>query len=425
MIDKDCKSGYDGTIVNELGGTTLNFDVIIVGGGASGLVAAITSAKRGKSVLVLEHKDKIAKKILATGNGKCNFTNTYYDDEVYRSDNPSFVLPIMNQFSVEDTLRFFEELGIYPLDRDGYMYPNSGQAASILDVLVMEVNRLGVTMLCDTHVEMITKKRQFAVKTSNQTYYAPSVILCTGGKASEALGSDGSGYGLAKAFGHSIVPVVQALTALRSNKKVFKPMAGVRTNVFVTLYVNQNKEVTQAGELQLTDYGVSGIPIFQISRYATRALYEKKSVSLRIDFLPQFTFSEAITHFMNRKNANPAKTMEEFMIGLLNSKLSNALLKEAGFALEQTVSTLSVKEMKMLVSFIKGFEVPILEGNPFANSQVCAGGVNTEEISSQTMESKLVSGLFFAGEVVDVDGTCGGYNLQWAWSSGFVAGSHC
>lgn len=404
----------------------MNFDVVIVGGGASGLVAAITAARRNKSVLLLEHKDKLAKKILATGNGKCNFSNTYYDESVYRSDNPSFVLPVINQFTVEKTITFFEELGIYPMDKGGYLYPNSGQAASILEVLQLEVNRLGVHIVYEEHViQVVKKKKAFEIITDKNKYYGKTTILSTGGKASDKLGSDGSGYALAKSLGHTIVPVVQALTALKSNLKVFKAISGVRTNVELELFTDGTSVASEVGELQLTDYGVSGIPVFQISRYATKALYEKKKVELMIDFLPQFSFQEAMSFFEQRAKRNGEKTLEEFMVGILNSKLNSAFLKEAQFSSTMPVKQLKKQELRALISVMKQFLVPITEGNPFANSQVCAGGVNTREIHPETMESKLVPGLFFTGELVDVDGTCGGYNLQWAWSSGYVAGSYC
>lgn len=404
----------------------MNYDVIIVGGGASGLVAAITSARRGQTVLVIEHKEKVAKKILATGNGKCNYTNTYYDDQVYRSDCPSFVYPALEQFGVSDTIAFFQELGIYPKDRNGYLYPNSGQASSLLEVLRMEVDRLGITVLCEEHVDDIKKKKTFFdVNTNKQSYRGKSVILCTGGKASENLGSDGSGYTLAKSLGHTIVPVVPALTALRSDKKYFKMVSGVRTDVCMTLRVDRKKVTSESGELQLTDYGVSGIPTFQISRYATRALYEKKMVDVVIDFLPNISFNEAVELLQTRIRFNKKKTIEECLIGLLNNKLNSLVIKESGLSMEKEVGSLTKQEITKLVNSIKNFTVPITNSNAFSQSQVCAGGVDTRQINPNTMESTIVEGLYFAGEVIDVDGTCGGYNLQWAWSSGYVAGTHC
>ncbi|MDO5291834.1 MAG: NAD(P)/FAD-dependent oxidoreductase [bacterium] len=403
----------------------MNYDIIVVGGGASGLVAAITAAKRRQKVLILEHKDKIAKKILATGNGKCNYTNTYYDDTVFRGDSPAFVLPVLEQFTVNDTIRFFEELGVYPKDRNGYLYPNSGQAQTILDVLRMEIERLNVEVICEEHVASIKKQKQGFVVTSNKkSYQASSVILATGGKASENLGSDGSGYELSKAFGHHITPIVPALTALRSNMKCFKMVAGVRTDVTLTLLVDGKKAAVESGELQLTDYGISGIPVFQISRYATRGLHDKKKVEVEIDYLPGLSYKEVTSFLYERKSLRGKKRLEEFLIGLLNSKLCAMLIKEAGLDPKKQVADVTNKELNALASKIKKFVVTIDSANSFDKAQVCAGGVDTKEIEPKTMESKLVKGLYFAGELVDIDGTCGGYNLQWAWSSGYVAGMH-
>ncbi len=403
----------------------MNYDIIVVGGGASGLVAAITAARNKSKVLVLEHKDKIAKKILATGNGKCNFTNTYYDDTVFRSDSPSFVLPVLEQFSVNDTIHFFEELGVYPKDRNGYLYPNSGQAQTILDVLRMEIERLRVPVLVEEHVSSIKKQKSgFVVTTGKNKFTSEKVILCTGGKAGEALGSDGSGYELSKSLGHHMTPITPALTALRSKMKCFKMVAGVRTDVMLTLLVDKKKAATEEGELQLTDYGISGIPVFQISRYATRALAEKKTVEVVIDFLPKASYHEAVALLEERKRLRGQKLVEEFLIGLLNSKVCAMLIKEAGLDGKKQCATLSNKDLNRLASYLKKFVVTIDSSNSFDKAQVCAGGVVTKEINAKTMESKLVKDLYFAGELVDVDGTCGGYNLQWAWSSGYVAGLH-
>lgn len=403
----------------------MNYDIIVVGGGASGLVAAISAARKKNKVLILEHKDKIAKKILATGNGKCNYTNTYYDDTVYRSDSPSFVLPVLEQFNVEQTIAFFEELGIYPKDRNGYLYPNSGQAQSILEVLRMEVERLKVEVVCEQHVAKVKKQKGgFVVETKETSYFGKRVILCTGGKANEKLGSDGSGYDLAKSFGHHMTPIVPALTALRSNMKCFKQVSGVRTDVALTLLVDGKKCATEAGELQLADYGISGIPVFQISRYATRALYEKQKVEVVVDFLPNLSFSETNELLMNRKQLRGKKTVEKFLLGVLNSKLCAMLVGMSGLDKNRQSATLTNKELLALTTLIKKFVVTIDGANSFDKAQVCAGGVRTEELDPYTMESKLVKGLYLAGELVDVDGTCGGYNLQWAWSSGYVAGTH-
>lgn len=399
-------------------------EIIIVGGGASGLMAAITAARNGKSVLIIEHKDKMGKKILATGNGKCNYTNRYQDASCYRCNQEDFPMEVMEQFDVTRTTSFFEELGIYPKDKNGYLYPYSEQATSILDVLQMEVRRLGVSVVLDEHVTTIEKQgKGFVVKTDQGMHQCNKVILCTGSKAGSNLGADGSGYDLAKKFGHKIVTVVPALTALRSKEKYFKGIAGVRVEANCTLFINGQYTFQNQGELQLTNYGLSGIPIFQISRYAAKGLAEKKEVMVQVDYMPNQSYQE-LFELIERRIANgPDKTMEELFVGLFNQKLTAMFLAKAGCRLEEQAKKSNTGVLHKLVKVIKCLEVPVYEANPFEQAQVCAGGVDTKQVDPNTLESKLVKGVYFAGELLDVDGICGGYNLQWAWSSGQVAGN--
>ena len=399
-------------------------DIIVVGGGASGMMAAIQCARQNKQVVILEHKDRVGKKILATGNGKCNYTNLSQTENCYRSNESSFPMKVINQFDVHDTIAFFEELGIVPKEKNGYLYPNSEQAASILDVLRMELDYLGVKIYCDEHVKIIKKgKHTFTLETNHNIYQSKKIILCTGGRASANLGSDGSGYELAKQMGHTICKTAPALVALKSVGSFFKGVAGVRTQARITLLIDKNVILSEAGELQLTNYGVSGIPVFQISRYATLALDKKNKVEMEIDFLPEMNETDCFSMLLKRKNQNGYKYMEDFMVGMLNKKLITMILKEAKIDLNMVADQLSKQQLKSIINKIKHFHITITDCNPFEQAQVCAGGVDTTKIHSETMESKIVKGLYFAGEIVDVDGTCGGYNLQWAWSSGYVAGN--
>lgn len=408
-------------------------DVIVVGGGASGLVAAIEAARAGRKVTILEHKDKIGKKILATGNGKCNYTNLLQDSSCYRGEDPSFAWKVFEIFGVNETITFFKELGIYPKVKNGYLYPNSEQASSVLDVLRLELKHLKVEVICDEHVTSISfmkdnnvksnkQDNKFTIKTKNITYEAHKVILATGGMASSELGSDGSGYLLAKQLGHTMVPPVPALVQLKSNEPYFKSLAGIRVQSLIKLYVDEEESVESQGELQLTNYGVSGIPIFEISRYATRALEKKKKIHLMLDFLPNLESEDLYQLLEERISAGSHKNVEELFIGLLNKKLSIVIIKEAKIDLNKQSLKLEKKEINQLVHKIKSFKVTIQEANSFANAQVSAGGIHTNEINCDTMESKIVKGLYIIGELLDIDGTCGGYNLQWAWSSGHLAG---
>lgn len=397
--------------------------VIIVGGGASGLVAAIMAARNKHKVTILEHKEKPGKKILATGNGKCNYTNLVQRPDCYRGEEASFALKVLNQFDTQRTVDFFLDLGIYPKERNGYVYPNSEQAASVAEALLLEVKRLKVTVQCDVHVEKIEKKKDgFLICTAKGNYTADKVILAAGGCASPSHGSDGSGFVLAQALGHSIIKPLPALVQLKSGEKYFKTLAGVRSEAAIKLLANNSFLAKEKGEILLAAYGVSGIPVMQVSRFASKALMEKQKVELWIDFLPQLEESKLLELLKKRMKRHEEKTIEQAFIGLINNKLAYVCLNQLGMKAEQVCKEITQKQLQRIARQLKEWKVPITEPNSFEQAQVCAGGVATTEINSDTMESKLVSGLYFSGEVVDVDGTCGGYNLQWAWSSGAVAG---
>ena len=381
--------------------------IVVAGGGASGLMAAIVAARKGAAVTILEQNDRPGKKICATGNGKCNLTNIEMPLDAFRGTHPKFVQEALKQFSVQDTIRFFSGLGIYTVNRNGYLYPHSGQAQSVVDVLCMEAKNLGVKIKTNEKVTGIYREDTWKVRTQGWSYEADAVILANGSKASNIAGSDGSGYALAKMLGHHVVKPLPALTALRCSGKTFASWAGVRTEGEVTLCINGIPLKSEKGELQLTGYGVSGIPVFQLSRYAIRALHENCDVSLLLDFLPEFPMESIPVFLENRRKNCPYKNEKELLIGLFPDKLIRVLTAQ-----------------KDLVSAIKEFPLTVTDGMPFEQAQVCSGGVDTSEVEESTMESRLVPGIYFAGELLDIDGTCGGYNLQWAWSSGVCAGSH-
>ena len=457
----------------------MEYDVIVIGAGASGLTAAIAAARQGSTVLVIEQKDKAGKKILATGNGKCNFTNKFQSPECYRSDDSAFAMKVLSHFDVTKTLAFFEELGIYPKEREGYYYPNSEQAASVVAVLLLECQRLkiqihyneAVVKIDTPHFTVITEekvgltakdntanskqKRAFDKRQKSnpandlpqvkhkdniakqitlseavpqeelihKSYRSRRVILATGGCASPSLGSDGTGYEFARALGHTIIKPLPALVQLKSPDKYCKTIAGVRLIALVEVYSNKHFLVKEAGEILFSEHGISGIPILQLSRFAAKALDQGEEVQLRLDFLPGVTRAQLIELLKKRINQNPAKSTEEIMIGLLNHKLSYVIINEAGIDPYKKAELLSEQELNKIMNNIKQFSMRIQATNSFEQAQVCAGGVSTKEIHEDTLESRLVKGLYLIGELVDVDGTCGGYNLQWAWSSGYIAGA--
>lgn len=384
--------------------------IIVVGGGASGFMAAIQAARNGASVTILEQNGKFGKKLLSTGNGKCNLTNTESYTGCYRSSTPDFASTVMFRFDVQQTIRFFMEIGIYTKNKNGYLYPHSEQASSVVDVLEMEARHLKIKLKTQEEVQQIEKTEDgFLVKTNTWEYPCDKVILACGSKASVIEGSNGSGYKLAADLGHKIIKPLPALTGMKGTDRFYGKWAGVRTGACVTLAINGHKMKQETGEVQLTDYGVSGIPVFQLSRYASRALDENCTVSVFLDFLPEFSPESLLAFLKSRRARNPYKTLRESLIGLFPEKLIDVLLMDV-----DTEEALALK--------IKALKVPVKETMSFDHAQVCSGGVDCEEIDPMTMESTLVPGVYFCGELVDVDGACGGYNLQWAWSSGAVAG---
>ena len=399
--------------------------VIIAGGGASGLVAAITAARNGAEVLIIEQKERLGKKILSTGNGRCNYTNEYMNADCFRSDDLSIVEKVLDEFGYQETIRFFEDLGVIFKNRQGYIYPISDQATTITDVLCMEIDRLEVQVRLEESVKSVKQDgRHFMLTTVKSTYKSDAVVLATGGKAASVLGSDGSGYELAKSLGHSISPVVPALVQLVGNSKCFKLVSGVRTHATVSIYIDNKYVSSDTGELQLTNYGISGIPVFQVSRYASKALLKKKNVLAEIDFLPTMTENELEQFVSMRKTTHGNRTAENFFIGMLHRKLAAMLLKEAYIPLHITANEIREDKWERLLELIKHFKVEIVDTNSFDQAQVCAGGVSTKEVNLDTLESMYAEDLYLTGELLDVDGMCGGYNLQWAWATGFIAGKH-
>lgn len=399
-------------------------NVVVIGGGASGLMAAICAARNQCKVTIIEQKDKLGKKILATGNGKCNYTNYYQAVECYRGQDCENAWKVLQKFSVDQTIDFFKQLGIYPKDRSGYVYPNSGQAASVLDVLLLEAKRLKIQMVSSTKVTGIKKqKNQFQILTDQKTFQADHVILTTGGCASSKLGSDGSGYPIAKSLGHSVVKPLPALVQLKSNAKYLKTVSGVRTEAAVSVLADGKKIAQEQGEILFANYGISGIPVMQVSRFAATALDERKKTELSIDFMPEMTHQQFMDEVEQRIHNGRGRTAEELFIGLFNHKLTYILLKECGIDPEQPSGKIRMDAWKKFANLVKNFKMNITDTNGFENAQTCTGGIPLSEVNLDTLESKKTKGLYFAGELLDVDGTCGGYNLQWAWSSGYVAGS--
>lgn len=400
-------------------------EIIVVGGGASGMVAAIAAASRGYKVRILERLLKVGKKILATGNGKCNLTNLQQHKNDYRGRESWFSKEVLQRFSVEDALHFFEELGLVWKEKDGYVYPWSEQATAVLTVLELKLQSLGVVMDCGKAVESIQQTRKgFLIKTAEETYQTKVCILACGGRAQPKLGSDGSGYQLAHALGHSVYPAIPALTALHTSHLAKKEWGGVRVYGSVACLLNGKEIAKEEGELQLTNYGISGVPVFQISRYATEALYQKEKVQVQMDFFPKESQEMLQIQLKQLAKSCPYKNIRELLEGIFPKKLVPVFLAETGIKNTLRSFELREKEYKKLSAIIKSFMLSITDCNGFDQCQVCAGGVDVREVDPISLESQLVPNLYITGELLDVDGTCGGYNLQWAWATGFLAGNH-
>ncbi len=386
--------------------------IIIIGGGASGLMAAVMAARRGADVTVLEHQSACGKKILATGNGKCNLTNTHIYPGAYRSHAPGAVAEVLGRFTVEDTLDLFSGLGLYTREKNGWVYPYSQQARTVLQILLTEIGHLGVDVRTQVHIQKIfpdtSGRGQWRLCTDSGIYRGDAVILAAGSKASNLPGADGSGYQLAKSLGHKIRPVLPALVPLVGEGDHFEQWAGVRMDARITLRLDGKDVQEETGEVQMTGYGVSGIPVFQLSRYAVEGLHEKKRAELSLDLFPSLDVQGLEDLLRGKKAQSPHKDWTAVLMGIFPEKISRIAARPA--------------QPRRIARKLKDWKIPIKGWQDYTYAQVCMGGVDLQQVDPRTLESRLHKGLYFAGEILDVDGACGGYNLQWAWSSGAVAG---
>ena len=402
------------------------YDCIIVGGGVAGMTAAIVLGRSKKKVLLIEQCKELGKKIYATGNGRCNFTNSYYDEEVYRGEEKAFAQQVYAQFPYTDTISFMHSIGVLQQEKNGYFYPYTNQAKTVVAAMIAAIDQNYVTLCLDRIVKQIQKKKQyFHVTTSYGEFDAKTVLLAMGGKAMPSLPKETFlGYTLAQQLGHRITSLVPALCALYGKGDWLKQWKGIRANGAICLY--SDKLCTKAispkstGELQLTDYGVSGVPVFQISRYAAKELQQCKEVYGTIDFLPEYSVEE-ITNWKTQSAYLQDVTVLLFVKGCLQETLAKIVLAKSQIQETQKLAALSETQWNALLRQIKQFPITIYKTADFDRAQVTAGGVATAEIVPQTMQSKVVEGIYFAGELLDVDGTCGGYNIQFAISSAQVA----
>lgn len=402
--------------------------VIVAGGGAAGMIAAISARRSGAEVTILEKNPRVGKKILATGNGRCNYTNINADITCYNGKNPKFASSVLSNFTRDDTIRFFEKLGIqHKVEDSGKVFPMSDQASSILDVLLYELNDIGINIVCDAYVKGITRKNdKFMIELENgKIYQGDRVIIATGGKAMPSSGSNGNGYDLATKLGHTITDVFPALVQLMLEGSFFKSIEGVKFVGTAEIIHNNISVAKDKGDILFANYGVSGPPILQISRKAGELLNEGKDAHLKITIMDMMTTEELRQLISKRFQAAAKKPLDFSLVGLINKRLIPVVLTQAGINdVKRPAAALSAKEQEGIINILTDWRFKIRGTKGWTSAQVTAGGVDTKGIDQNTLESEIVRGVFFAGEIIDIDGLCGGFNLQWAWSSGFIAGQN-
>jgi len=401
-------------------------DVIIIGAGASGLVTAIVAARRGKKVLILEKNNKVGKKLLATGNGKCNITNQKPNVNRFYSQNPSFLEQSLDGYNYQSIKQFFKSIGLELIEaKEGKVFPMSLQASSVVELLLCESEQLGIKILCETEVTSISKQNNsYEVQHSKGKTIAPSLVIATGHISAPQLGGVDDGLNFAKRLGHTVVKPFPTLVQLTSSHKesYLKQMAGVKVESRVTIETQQGI-VEKQGDVLFTTYGISGLAILDISRFVMEELSKKKSIMLTIDLVPKMSQEQLLALMKKSLVKKSSKPLKVWMQGFINKKLIEPILEPLKLQ-NETVGrvTSNIQELEKIVSQIKAFEFTVNGSQGYKGAEVATGGVNTKEINPKTMESKLNKGLYFTGEVLDVDGDRGGFNLHFAWVCGLRAG---
>jgi len=451
--------------------------VAVVGGGAAGMTAAIAAARAGARVALLERGDRPGRKILMTGNGKCNLGNRDLKLSDYYSDNMAMAASVLERFGTEETIAFFASLGLMVRERRGYLYPLSEQAAAVLDVLRYGLEREGVTVLTQAMAREVMPSAESGAflpsrknpGTSRQTerekeptghtagyilsledsrrLWAERVVLACGGQAAPRTGSDGSGYELARSLGHQVISPVPSLVQLHCGEKYCRALAGVRAEGTVRIFEEKQQRhdvsdrrgesqfprgssrhisgcpiMEESGEIQLTEYGISGIPVFQLSGGVNQLLARGKRLRAELDFFPQYETDAYRRLCRERMEHVGGRSVEMFFTGMLHKKIMNVCIRQAGLSPEQDAAEADRQKLGQVFALCRRLPFTITGSHPFDSAQVCRGGVSMGEVDSQ-LQSRRSPGLYLAGELLHVDGRCGGYNLQWAWASGYIAGN--
>jgi predicted Rossmann fold flavoprotein len=392
----------------------------IIGAGASGLVAAIEAAKKGAQVTIFEKNLKCGRKLLATGNGRCNITNVDLDLGHFHGNNPKAIEQILRSFDTNSCVDYFRKIGLEIIEAEnGKYFPMSGQARSVVELLVFTCKELGVSILLDSEVlQLKCEKEQFALQTDGQTHYFDRVLIASGSIASPGLGSSESGLEFARELGHNIYPTFASLVQLIT-KKDLKSISGVKLSCVVNVLIQGKKTNHFEGDVLFTNYGLSGLAILDASRSVGLALEAGDRASIALDLFPSFTKEALRGIFLRRMKQFPSMPILKWLEGVIHHKIAKFLISELGLSFE---GNLDSKTLNKLVHTCKHLEFEVEETRGSKSAEVMAGGVALDEVNPKTMASNKINGLYFSGEVLDVDGDCGGYNLHFAWASGIKAG---
>ena len=394
--------------------------VCIIGAGASGMAAALAAAENPKAeVVLLERQARVGKKLLATGNGRCNLTNMHAAHQGYHGDEPDFADAALTAFDPAAVRAWFRTMGLFTVAEDsGRVYPYSDQANSVVDVLRLALCKPNIQLITGFEVQKIRKENDgFSVSDGEQTIRCDKLIIACGGLAGTKLGGSMAGYKLLGKLGHKSTRLRPTLVQLKCGWGGVVSLKGVRANCHVQILRDGEVFSESRGELQFTEYGLSGPVIFEVSR---DACYGSGSWSAKLDFFPECSEEELTEELQRRRQTQ--LPMEELLTGILHNRLGRVLTRAAGVKNKEFAKELSDYELEQICLAIKAFEMELTEPMGMDHAQVTAGGIRTDQFDPNTMESRLVPGLYACGEVLDIDGDCGGYNLQWAWSSGRCAG---
>lgn len=399
--------------------------IVIIGGGMSGMVAAIAAAGHGMDITLLERQNRVGRKLLLTGSGRCNLTNTKIDEDFYLTDEPGRLKKILDVYAPCEK-ELWKSLGLMTKEKNGCVYPLSGQAASVLNCLRLKLEEAGVTVRTDYEAGYIEKRNgRFIIENAEhqEKIFADAVILACGGMAGVYGEQQKNGYALCRQLGHSLLPCDPALVQTICEGNYFKSVSGIRTDVRISLLLDEIVTATEEGELQITDQGLSGIAVFQLTRYLGEALRKGKRAGFLVNFIPYMDSDEWIKMMFLRRESMKHRSAENFFTGILHKNLISLLLKQQNIDPQRIIDSVSDNEFRALLELFQRFFVKVERLNDYKHAQISTGGVPLAEVDDM-LSSKLVKQLYLTGEMLNAAGACGGYNLHFAAATGYLAGQN-